>query len=61
MSRREDERKFGLCKGEPTSTNALDRNGLGALCAGGQRFLRGVETGVEESVDEGGLAQARFT
>lgn len=37
--------------GEPTSTDALDGDGLGTLCAGGEGFLRRVEGSVEKSID----------
>lgn len=44
-----------------TSTDTLDGYGLGPLCTGWRYLLGGIESGVEECVDEGGLAEARFT
>ena len=43
-----------------TSTDALDGDGLGPLCAGREGFLGRIEGGVKKSVDEGRLAEARL-
>jgi hypothetical protein len=36
---------------KPTSTDALDGDGLGTLCAGGEGFFRRIEGSVEKSID----------
>lgn len=46
--------------GKPTSTDALNGDGLGTLCAGGEGFLWRIEGRVEKSIDEGRLAEARL-
>ena len=46
--------------GKPTSTDALNGDGLGTLCAGGEWFLWRIEGRVEKRIDEGRLAEARL-
>lgn len=43
-----------------TSTNALNGNSLRTLCAGRESLLGRVETGVEQGVNECGLAETRL-
>lgn len=43
-----------------TGADALDGNGLGSFSMWGGRFLRGIERGVEESVNQSRLAQSRL-
>jgi hypothetical protein len=43
-----------------TGANALDSDGLWALCAWGQRLLGRVKTSVEKSVNERGFSEARL-
>lgn len=51
-------RVVGGSKEALTCTDAFNRNSLGALCAGRQRFLRWVQGGVEKGVNERGFAEA---
>ena len=46
--------------GKLTSTDALDGDGFGTLCARREGFLLRIEGGIEKSVYQGRLAEARL-